>query len=193
MMENQSQPNQRLGLRATARQLGIAHPSLLKAWRSGRVERAEDGSFDVEACRLELAQNTNPIKSASARAQQAPASAVTEEQEFQPIRPAMVDAVEQDPGPRPGSMADVSLQLESERLRALKLKTDREEGRLVELAPVNAWIAGMILKARDEFGRIPLELRDVLASETDPVRCEELLQVKVQTVLATMSEYRQAA
>jgi hypothetical protein len=43
-----------LGLRATARELGISHVALLKAARVGRVRRGDDGRFDLEAVRRDL-------------------------------------------------------------------------------------------------------------------------------------------
>jgi hypothetical protein len=89
--------------------------------------------------------------------------------------------------------AEASRQLEWQRVRSLQLKVDREEGRLVPLDQINAFVAGMILKARDELTRIPLEVRDVLAQESDPIRCGHLIETKIQAALVKLSEYRIAA
>lgn len=66
-------------------------------------------------------------------------------------------------------------------------------GKLVALSEMNAYIAGMIVNARDILLRMPGELRDRLALEKDPAKCEALIQVEVDRILASMAEYKNAA
>jgi hypothetical protein len=179
------------GLREAARQLGISHVALMKAVKSGRVAKRQDGSFDVEACRVALDLNTHPGKSRAARTQQSDTAStspsISERPEtFDPaMRPAIasIDEIKD-------STLEAVRQLEWEKVREKRLKLDREEGRLVELAPVNAWVAGMIVRARDELMRIPTELRDKLAHETDPLACEAMLLGRMEGVLARLAEFR---
>jgi len=51
-----------LNLRGAAKALAISEPGLLKAHRTGRVPRNEDGTFDVDACRQAFTERTNPKK-----------------------------------------------------------------------------------------------------------------------------------
>jgi hypothetical protein len=95
--------------------------------------------------------------------------------------------------PAEGTQAHASLQLETLKVREKQIKLDREEGRLVELAPLNAYVAGMIMTAREELMHIPTELRDDLAQQTDPLECERMVATRIRQVLARMSEYRLAA
>lgn len=190
-----------LGLRPAARELGISHVALLKAATTGRVKRLSDGTFDVEACRADLAQNSHPVKSRSARAQQTRGPEPIPEAAISPID-TPTGSGPTDEGPAPlfeerlaalpdeGSVAEATRLLEWERLREKRLKVDREEGKLVDVAAVNAFVAGMILEARDELTRIPTEMRDLLAHETDPIQCEALLSLRIQSVLGKLSEYR---
>jgi hypothetical protein len=199
---NGNQQSERLGLRATARALGISHPALHKAVTSGRVDRGADGKFDVEACRAALERNTHPIKSRSARAQQqheeiAESENVEAELESTAAEADLLAGVAGlDPDafvPDEHSLAEATRQLEWARARREQTRAARESGVLVELAPVNAYVAGMIMRARDELSRIPTELRDVLAQERDPLKIEATLRNRIDGVLFKMSEFRRAA
>lgn len=224
-----------LGLRATARKLGISHPALLKAVKSGRVKRLESGDFELESVTAALNQNSHPLKSKWARTQrkQSPVAQPAAEELQTPAMTARPS--EADPGggiaalipppadrlaqfadpeivepdevdvrgedvqiglellPAAESVSEATRLLEWERLRAIRLKTDREQGRLVDVTAVNAFVAGMILLARDKFTRLPNELRDELAYQTDPLRCEAILAARIGSILGEMSEYRRAA
>jgi len=170
-----------LGLRATARALGISHVALLKAERDGRVPLRIDGLFDPEACRTALAMHSHPVKSSAARSQRSePAS------ETPLAEPA-------DVSHEATSVSEAVRQLEWEKLKALKRKTAREENKLVELAAVNAFVAGMIMKARDDLARIGAELSDSLSQETDPVKCRAHVDDRIFQVLANLKEYRPAS
>jgi hypothetical protein len=166
----------RLGLRAAARELKISHVALLKAESDGRVPARIGGKFDVELCRAALAANTNPGKSKSARAQQ--------------NRPHDPDT--QGIEPSGDTLAEASRLHEWEKVRALKLKTDREEGRLVELSVINAFVAGMIMKARDELVRIGAELADSLAQTSDPVKCRALVDDRINQALFNLKTFEPA-
>ena len=174
-----------LGLRATARAIGISHPALLKAESDGRVPKRVAGMFDVEACRLGLRLNSHTIKSRAARSQQtSPAPERTQTPDvFVPVAPPV------EPGELSNSVAEAVRQLEWEKLRALRRKGDREEGRLVDIVAVNAFVAGMIMKARDELARIGAELADKLSQEVDPVKCRSYVDDRIFQVLANLKEW----
>lgn len=161
-----------LGLRAAARELGISHVALLKAAQSGRVTTEPDGSYDIASCRRGLEQNSNPIKT---RAGNAPKN--------------------RKPGagtPEEESLAEASRQLEWEKVRALQQKTDREDGTLAEVAAVNAFVAGMIIKARDELSRIGSESADALAQQADPAMCRKIVDDRIFQVLDGLKQYQPA-
>jgi hypothetical protein len=182
-----------LGLRATAKELGISHVALLKAVKDGRAPRRADGNFDVEKCRAALAQNTQPKRSQQARRQKkavnepvtssGPVKAEGEESAAPPVTRAEEDA------PAPNSIAEAARQLEWEKFRRARLKNDQDEGRLADVAAVNAFVAGMIIKARDEMMRIGPEIRDDLARQTDPIECERIVTKRVTQALEHLAEY----
>jgi hypothetical protein len=125
-----------------------------------------------------MARNTNPGKSKSARAQQTPREPIQERLDTEPDQ---------------NSLAEAARQLEWEKLREKRLKVDREESRLVPIAEVNAFVAGMIIKARDELVRIGQEEASALAQEMDPMKCEAIVSGRIFSVLEKLTEYRQAA
>jgi hypothetical protein len=175
----------RLGLRATARELGISHVALLKAESDGRVPKRVGGLFAVEACRKALGLNSQPVKSRAARSQSKPATPAGS--------PAFSGDVNADTSPQGSSMAEAARQLEWAKVRALEQKIDREQGRLVEIVGVNAFVAGMIMKARDELVRIGAEIADKLSQEIDPAKCRAHVDDRVFQVLANLKEYKPAA
>lgn len=166
------------GLRQTALEIGLSHVGLLKAEREGRVPKRVDGLFDVEACRVAIGRNSHPTKARAGRSQQETPTNSPD------------DEIETDPESR--SIAEAARQLEWEKVRALKQKTDKDEGQLVEIVAVNAFVAGMIMKARDELTRIGAEIADQLAREADPVKCRACVDDRVFQSLENLKEYRPA-
>jgi hypothetical protein len=176
-----------LGLRAAARELGISHVALGKAEKAGRVSKETDGTFDVAKCRIALQRNSNPEQQRRARTQQrkpnaSPAATATEtsrsDDETKPPEESQAEALRQQ----------AWLKVERD-----KLELEVKKKNLIELAPINAYVAGMVLKARDELTKIGPELRDQLSQEQDPIRCEQLISGRVERALAVLSEYRPSA
>ena len=71
-------------------------------------------------------------------------------------------------------------------LREEELKQKR--GELAPLIMVNAYICGMIVKARDILMRIAPELRDWLAATSDPVEIEKRLDAEIRRALGELKE-----
>ncbi|HUQ90901.1 MAG TPA: hypothetical protein VM120_04405 [Bryobacteraceae bacterium] len=142
-----------------------------------------DGGYDVEKCRVALERNTNPEKSRQAKAQQRKAAAVTT---VTTDRPQSEDSA----GSPERTYSEALRQQAWVKLERDKLDLQKRQAELVELGPINAFIAGMILRARDEMVRIAPELRDQLAQEADPIRCEAMLAKRIERSLGAMAEYR---
>jgi hypothetical protein len=73
-------------------------------------------------------------------------------------------------------------------LRELELSQKR--GELVDRNEANTFIGTMILKARDILLRIAPELKDRLATETDPIEIENLIDGEVRQALQKLSELK---
>jgi len=72
-------------------------------------------------------------------------------------------------------------------LRELELQQKR--GELVPMSDVNAFVSGTIIRARDILLRIAPELRDRMATCTDAIECERLIDDEVRRALRELSEY----
>lgn len=145
-------------------------------WRAGNVVRGRSGNPHVRARREPLDLAENPPKSP------VPKHHVEE------CRPR----IEQRPddGEVSETLAEAVRQEAWVKLREREVKLAIQEGKLVDLFAVNAYVAGAIIKARDELLRIGPELRDQLAQESDPVAVEEILLKRHVRVLAGLAEYR---
>ncbi|HEY4360086.1 MAG TPA: hypothetical protein VGN17_03925 [Bryobacteraceae bacterium] len=86
--------------------------------------------------------------------------------------------------------------IEAQRLKEIALKNLREleyqvkSGDLVPVAEVNAWVAGMIIEARNILLRIAPELRDRLCIEQDPAEIDRLISQEVDRVLQRLAEFK---
>jgi hypothetical protein len=76
-------------------------------------------------------------------------------------------------------------------LRELELATNR--GELANVAEVNAFVSGMIVRCRDLFCRIAPEMRDRLSKETDPIRIGELIEAEITRALTQLSQFKGGA
>ena len=63
-------------------------------------------------------------------------------------------------------------------------------GDLVDVAKVNAHVAGMITRAAGILDRIPAELGDRLAQISNPIECQKLLKAELDRARNELAEYR---
>jgi len=70
-----------------------------------------------------------------------------------------------------------------------ELEVAQKRGELLPASEVNAFISGMIIRARDILLRIAPELRDRLATCSDAVECERLIDDEVRRALRELAEY----
>ena len=96
---------------------------------------------------------------------------------------------ENEPGNDDNSFFEAQRQREWTRLEKEKIELEARRCELVALVPINAYVAGMIIKAREQFTRIGPELRDRLAQETDPIACEAMISNRILRALNEMAEY----
>jgi len=83
---------------------------------------------------------------------------------------------------------------EAERRKMIALADEREltvmqkRKELLPVKEINAWFNKQFSLARNILIRMPSELRDRLAAETDPTKCEELVEVEVRRALQQLKE-----
>lgn len=166
-------------VREIAKALGVSHVAVIKAFQTGRIPRETDGSYNLEKVKLAWEANTNPSQSRRARTQQRTTSETP---------PGTTDAVA---GEIPeGSIAEANRRKEWLTVQDKQLTLERKRGEIASVAEVNAFVSGMIIRAKDIMLRIGPELRDKLANETSAARIEALINAEVNRALREMQEYR---
>jgi hypothetical protein len=88
------------------------------------------------------------------------------------------------------TLTEARRQLEWVRLERENLVLAKLRGDLVDLAAVNAWVAGMITRAAGILDRIPAELGDRLSQISDPIACQKLLKAEIDRARNELAEYR---
>jgi hypothetical protein len=88
------------------------------------------------------------------------------------------------------SRSDLEKSLLSERIKKERLSNRERELSLVDLAKVNAFVAGMITRAAGILDRIPAELGDRLSQISDPIACRALLKAEIDRARHELAEYR---
>ncbi len=170
-----------LSARKAAEALRITHPALLKAAKEGRVTREPDGTYEVEKVRRQLAENSSAMKRRPTKRQ--PAAVATS-----PVTEVATEGEPQDGGNH--TLAEAERLLKWEQVRKQQFENAVREGNLAPIGEVNAWVAGMIIRAREILTRIGPELKDRLAQTVDPHECERLVAAETNRALNELAEFR---
>lgn len=166
-----------LSARQLAKALGVSHSSVNEAAARGRIQREPGGGFDLEKSKAAWNENIRARRPEG-------------EAEGPSMDSALLDEPSTESKP---TLAEAQRQREWVRLEKEQTELRRRRGELVELAPINAWVAGMIIAARDDLTRIGEELRDALAQSTDPIECQRLVDGRIRQALQKLSEYQSSA
>ena len=152
--------------------------------RKGKIPRGpRPNQWDIDACRVALGRNLDIHQASPARGDM-PKGSIGQKGQTVTSRSRETEGVQR------GSLAHAQLLKTQAQAAEVGLKVRVMEGTLANVAEVNAYVAGCIIKARDTFLRIGPELRDRLAQETDPIRCDELVTSEIVRGLKEVSEYR---
>ena len=89
-----------------------------------------------------------------------------------------------------GQLAAARLRHLSAIARLKELEVARVEGSMVDSAATENYVSSMIIECRNRLLRIPTDLCDRLAQESDPVQCHEMLDDTLRHALTALSEWR---
>lgn len=167
------------GRNAAARALGISPQALGKAEKVGRVTKTPEGLYDVEQCREQLKRNSNPIKQASARAQQQQQQKIPKHtRRTEPFRAMAAPPVSEDDSqqeqqqlppqfdeePNDGLRA-ITIQREMLKLKKERREFLREGKRLVDGRKVRAEMIERAANERQALLNIPKRWSPLVATE----------------------------
>jgi hypothetical protein len=104
-----------------------------------------------------------------------------EESVLRDLPPVKVDAN----GHAAGALSYAGAQAEKERWAAAlrKLEFQERTGEVVPVSYIRHWGANFLIAAKDEMLKMPGELQDVLAAESDPLKVAAILRLWVERVM----------
>lgn len=173
-----------LSLRQAAEALGISHPALIKATKTGRVTREKDGTYDVPRARKQLAENTNALKRRASKKKP------SETGNLHTVVAVTTPVTEIDDESGDRTLAEAQRQREWIRVKKDELELARRRAELAPIGEINAWVAGMVIRAREILLRIAPELKDRLAQQSNPHECEKLVADEVKRALNELAEFK---
>lgn len=196
-----------------ARLMGVSDVAVLKALRSGRIAKGEDGLIDPESAARDWVENRQygkgapPLRPQAIAVAAAPRASPPPEAspppkpapspEARPLRPAAPPTAPSRPPPPPQDepaegptmvrlqKAELGLKLEER-----KLKIDREKGRLIDRAKAIAMVRRLAQEERDAILNWPGRVAAVLAAElgADPHKVQTMLERSLREHLAARGE-----
>jgi len=152
--------------REAARRLGVRLFAVQKRIKAGTLSTRPDGKLDWQTVQREWVDNRDASK-------------------VRKTMPAVPNA--HDDSYLAAKTARAYLRLELERFDLAVAN-----GELAPIGEINAHVSGMIVRARDILLQAPQYLKDRLCQETDPARCEELLQAEMLRALNELKPFRPA-
>ncbi len=170
----------------------ISTSGVQKAEKAGRIKRERHGWFDVAKCLKALQRNSNPDarRRGSKRSAGRSTKKTATEETASTANVASGGAGELAAPASTESLADASRRKEIALANLNEVKLAVQRGELVDLAEINAFVAGMIIRAREILMRMPGEMRDRLARETDAVKVGEMLDKEIRRALGQLAEYK---
>lgn len=184
-----------LGLRATAKALGISHPSLLEHAKPGHrlhpstVEHPTKGTvFHVPTAArlLSTSQSTHPDSYAMRHT--TTTATITTAATAAPAAQALRSVQSVSHGDDDATqLRKAKLIREQYAARLAKLEFDKASAQVVPLASAKIALFNAARECRNVFTAIPDRLASLLAATDDPHLCRELLRTEIDAALSTLA------
>lgn len=169
-----------------AKSQGISRQAAYKRIREHGIPYHSPGRLDMDAADQIWEASVNPAKQRGGVAGGEAAAEVHQSGLFgDDDGPAASPA---DPAAR-SVLARVQIQREILRIKREKLTIEQMEGSRVPLADVRAWEAQAFAAVKNALLVIPAELCDELAEETNPARCRELVERRINQALNELAQW----
>lgn len=178
-----------------ARREGISKVAAYKRINTGKVRRLPDGTIDPEQAAADWAKNKDAVRALQAGRHRVPKVDPEPTSPPPPVAmpvPAPVTPSKTAEGQVGTSFSDLQRAEKALKIKRDQLKFRREESKVVDIDEVRRAWSDMILRARNVLLPIGGELADVLASETDPLRCRELIDRRIFQSLSILSGQQNA-
>ncbi len=175
-----------------AREHDISRQAAYKRIREHGIPFTSPGRLDLDVANQVFEESVNPAKQRGGEAGGAAAVADRQAGLFGGDDDEAPEASIPN-GPGNGNVRSMlgraQLQREVLRIRRERMTLEVMEGKLVPLSDVRAWEAQMITTAKSDLVVIGSELCDELAGCSDPIRCRELVDGRVNQALRRLSQW----
>lgn len=165
----------KLSISAYARHRGVSHVAVLKAIKTGRIEKETDGTIDVAKADAAWRRNTNHAQRRKTEKDVTPAAAVE-----RPVDPPIVNS-----GP---SFAQSRAIREAYNARLAKLSYEEKSGSLVKIELVKVAWFNTLRVLRDRLLNMPDRMVPLLSAETDPKTIRDLLDKELRQILTDAAD-----
>lgn len=162
----------KLSIAAYARHRGVSHVAVLKAIKSGRIEKEADGTIDAAKADAAWSRNTNKAQQRQRQTDTTVAAATVAENH---VGPPIVNS-----GP---SYAQSRAVKEAYHARLAKLSYEEKTGSLIKIDAVKVSWFNILRVLRDRVLNLPDRLAPVLAAEIDPKKVRDLLEEDLRLIL----------
>mgnify|MGYP003385716122 CR=1 FL=1 len=165
----------KLSISAYARHRGVSHVAVIKAIKSGRIEKEPDGTIDADRADAAWRKNSNPT---SRRITERDVSSAPRQERHSD--PPIVNS-----GP---SFAQSRAVREAYNARLAKLSYEEKSGSLVKVDIVKVAWFNTLRVLRDRVLGLPDRMAPVLSAESDPKVVRDLLEKELRQILTDVAD-----
>ena len=188
-----------MGIREYAAHRGVSHVSVIKAIKTGRIQKESDGSIDPFKADSAWEKNTSPAQQRKpdpvpvmpAPAPDNPVSVPSTKLPTPPVRQPTQRPAEPEAGPSTAGMPNYQMSRavrETYNAKLTRLDYEERMGKLLNAEDVAKEAFALARRVRDRLLNIPSRMASVLASETDSKAIELLLSQELRIALEELSE-----
>lgn len=188
-----------MSIRAYATHRGVSHVAVIKAIKSGRIQKESDGSIDQFKADAAWERNTNPAQQRKpdpvpvmpAPAPDKPVPVPPPNPPAPSVRQSIQRPAEQEPGPSAAGAPNYQISRavrETYNAKLTRLDYEERTGKLLNAEDVAKEAFAVARRVRDRLLNIPSRMASVLASETDSKAIERLLSQELRIALEELSE-----
>jgi hypothetical protein len=164
-----------------ADELGITRQAVHKAEKSGRIMRAANGLFNLEAAKIQYRMNTDPeqqMRSLQQRPEKPVAELVVPDRpmEFAGDAQALVAAKAR----REAAEADLA-----------ELELAEKRGQIMSVADHKRIVFALARAVRDALLQVPSRAAALLAAESDQRACQRIVEAEIRAVLQQLMQVEQ--
>ncbi len=160
-----------------ARELGVSRQAISKAEKSGRLSRAANGMFDIDAAKIQYKLHTDPEQQLRSL------------QQKQSGEIAVVDrGLGLSEGGDAAALIAAKARRESAEAELAELELAEKRGQIMSVADHRRIIFVMARAMRDALLQIPSRSASILAAEGDATACRRIVEAEIRTAMRQLEK-----